>query len=159
MIMRQQHDCHQPPSSKRSSSSLSSFFCALSEPRHDPARRPTGKQCPLNCCNYQTRDSIDGCVSKNVEVRGNGKYGGGPLVGDDGGWRAAPRCYLSPSGWCAATPHLLSMARHHPSGENTLWPDITQPTTRRNRRLKLQKSNPTIHRNQGGSSADNDGTS
>ena len=108
MIMRQQHDCHPPPSSKRSSSSLSSFFCALSEPRHDPARRPTGKQCPLNCCNYKTRDSIDGCVSKNVEVRGNGKYGGGPpLVGDDGGWRAAPRCYLSPSGWCAATPPSL----------------------------------------------------
>ena len=76
------------------------------------------------------------------------------------GWlmiEAAPRCYLSPSGWCAAP--ILSMARHHPSGENTLWPDITQPTTRRNRRLKMQRSNPmAIHRNQGGS-ADNDGTS
>ena len=67
----------------------------------------------------------------------------------------------APVGGVPPLPHLLSMARHHPSGENTLWPDITQPTTRRNRRLKLQKSDPTIHRNQGGSSAsaDNDGTS
>ena len=100
MIMRQQHDCHPPPSSKISSSSHSCFFCALSAPLHDPTRRPTGKQCPLNCCNYQTRDSIDGCVSKNAGTESM-------VVGDDGGWGAAPRCYLSPSGWCAATPPSL----------------------------------------------------
>ena len=101
MIMRQQHDCHQPPSSKRSSSSLSSFFCALSEPRHDPARRPTGKQCPLNCCNYQTRDSIDGCVSKNAGTESMVVAHWWVMM------EAAPRCYLSPSGWCAATPPSL----------------------------------------------------
>ena len=56
----------------------------------------------------------------------------------------------APVGGVPPLPHLLSMARHHPSGENTLWPDITQPTTRRNRGLKLQKSDPAIHRNQGG---------
>jgi hypothetical protein len=67
----------------------------------------------------------------------------------------------APVGGVPPLPHLLSMARHHPSGENTLWPDITQPTTRRNRRLKMQKSNPTkrFMATKGGSSADNDGTS
>ena len=80
------------------------------------------------------------CVSR----RGSGKYG---WVGDDVGLHlgvtSAPVGGVQP---VPLPPPILSMARHHPSGENTLWPDITQPTTRRNRRLKIQKSNPlAIH--------------
>ena len=45
--------------------------------------------------------------------RGNGKYGWWMI---EAGAGAAPRCYLSPSGWCATPPLLLSY----------LWPAITQ---------------------------------